>query len=131
MPFRIEKNKVVFFGMEEIGFMEGCDIPWSVREVVLPNGLKAILKDAFYDNPFLEKINIPETVQEIHSMAFWGLDSLEEIVLSPSIQIIEKYAFCNCTNLTVTVLCKKEDLPKGWHKECFANVKEIRFREVK
>ena len=131
MPFRIEKNKIIFFDIEEIGVMECRDIPESVKEVVLPNGLKTILKDAFYDNPFLEKINIPDTVQEIHATAFWGLDGLEEIVLSTSIQIIEKHAFCNCANLTVTVLCKKNDLPKGWHKECFANVKEIRFTEAK
>ena len=127
MSYQIKNNKIIFKDIKKIGFEELNDISDNISEVVLPDGLEVILEDAFFDKTNLKKINIPNTVREIQSQSFWGLDNLKEIVLFPTIEKIDKNAFCNCVNLTIKVMCNKNNLPKSWNNECFSNIKELKF----
>ena len=94
---------------------------------IIPENTRVIKSETFFDNVDVKKIILPETIEKIESNAFWGLDDLKEITLNPTIKIIEKQAFCNCVNLTIKVNCKKEDVPAGWDKEFFGNIKNVEY----
>lgn len=51
----------------------------ALREIILNEGLKTIGKDAFYNNSYLEKIDIPASVTEIGTAAFAKCNSLSSI----------------------------------------------------
>ena len=51
----------------------------ELREIVLNEGLKTIGKDAFYNNYYLQKIDIPASVTEIGTAAFAKCDNLSSI----------------------------------------------------
>ena len=121
------KKYLVDKNAKEIGFDTFKDLNENIDEIVLPEGLLSIRKNAFFDNINLKKINIPNSVKIIEEQAFWGLDNLKEIILKPTIKTIMKHAFCNCVNLTIRVACTKNEIPKGWNDEFFANIKCISF----
>ena len=51
----------------------------ELREIVLNEGLKTIGKDAFYNNYYLQKIDIPASVTEIGTAAFAKCQNLSDI----------------------------------------------------
>jgi len=54
----------------------------------------------------LEKIEIPEGVEEIGAFAFDGCDSLTEITVPGSVKRIGMYAFAGCKKLRKVTLCE-------------------------
>ena len=72
----------------------------EVTEIVLPEGLIAIKKYAFYGFNKLTSITIPDTVTHISSYAFSRCKNLTNIKMSKNITIIGKYAFHFCERLT-------------------------------
>lgn len=95
-------------------------------DVVIPEGMKAILWGAFYDSP-VERVLIPDTVRGIGRYAFAKCKNLKEIVLPDSLQSIGADAFEDCREDLVircsaeifTALCKetKDALTMLWLTE--------------
>ena len=56
----------------------------ELREIVLNEGLKTIGKDAFYNNYYLQKIDIPASVTEIGTAAFAKCSNLSSITFRGS-----------------------------------------------
>ncbi len=71
----------------------------SIEEIVLPEGLKSIGKNAFFNCRRLRKITFPESLVKIYESAFQGCEKLESVQLHGEIRIIEESAFHNCKSL--------------------------------
>lgn len=95
-------------------------------DVVIPEGVTAILWGAFYDSP-VERVLVPDTVRGIGRYAFAKCKNLKEVVLPDSLEAIEADAFENCPEDLVircsaeifTALCKetKDALTMLWLTE--------------
>ena len=103
------------------------DASFEVEEVVLPDTLRVIGDDAFFDIPGIKRINLPSSVYRIGAQAFWGLDDLEELVIPATVSVIGKHAFCNCGKLTLRIPFDDQMIPSGWDKTFAFNIKDIRF----
>ena len=127
----MDKTLVVCDGETEITYRDilNATANYDIDEIVLPDTIKVIHEDAFFDRPEIKRINIPANVQYIGAQAFWGLDDLEELTLPITVQFVGKHAFCNCGELTLTVLGSSGDIPSGWDAAFAANIKEVRFQK--
>ena len=77
----------------------------TIKNCIIPEGVKKICSFAFEDCKNLEAVTIPESVTTIGYHAFYNCSSLQSIVIPKSVDIIEKEAFNYCRNLqTVTIL---------------------------
>ena len=66
---------------------------------VIPNGIKIVGADAFYDCSGLESITLPNTLTAIGDYAFNNCTSLKQITFPDSLTKIGESAFRNCTGL--------------------------------
>lgn len=80
------------------------DVPWykyrfTLKAVIIENGVTNIGKYAFayYEN--LESIIIPDTVTRINNAAFYACHSLSNIIIPDSVIYIESSVFSCCTSL--------------------------------
>ena len=138
-----------------VGYMKSYDyatlVPWytyrwSVKKIVVENGITAIGDRAFFeckevtevDLPAslyeigecafdgcekLASISIPANVGEIGSAAFYGCSALQSITLPDRLTSISRRAFMNCTSLTsVTVPSQVTLLDVEAFKGCSALV---------
>ena len=80
-------------GTERIGSAAFYDI--DIEEIIIPDSVVSIGKDAFVNCEFLTEIRIPENVQYIGEHAFMGCDNLEKMIIdSPAIaSSINEYYF--------------------------------------
>lgn len=62
-------------------------------------GIVYIYPNAFYDNPDIRKVIIPEGVTEIMRFAFLGCENLEEVVLPSTLETIDYAVFADCPKL--------------------------------
>lgn len=115
--------------VQVIGEHAFASIP-AITEIVLPNTVKTIDKQAFTQCTSLEKINIPDKVKQIKDetflsckalkevrlpnytnsigvRAFWGCTSLEKINIPPTVKTIGEQAFQDCKCLV------NIDIPDG------------------
>ena len=97
------KKLVVDKKLTEVNFDTFKDLDSKTEEIVLPEGLKTIKSETFYDNIYIKSIILPKSLEVIETNAFYGLDGLKIIKLSSKIKKIEKQAFCNCVNLTIEI----------------------------
>lgn len=73
--------------------------------MILPDSVKVLSNFAFVNCVNLEKINLPEGIEEIGS---WALAStgIREVSLPPSLKVLKTQAFSQCEQLTdVTIDC--------------------------
>ena len=87
---------VVPDGIEVLG--QECFKSASLKEVILPEGLKRIEEKAFASCNYLKRADLPQTVEYIGPHAF-DSSGLETTTLNDGLRIIGKYAF-NFTQLT-------------------------------
>ncbi len=76
-------------------------------EIVIPDGVTEIGKDAFEHCTGLTSIEIPDSVTEIGASAFAGCTGLTSISIPDGITIIGEYAFKYCSGL------KSIEIPDG------------------
>ncbi len=69
-------------------------------DVVIPDGVKKIGNEAFYENKSLTSVTIPDSVTSIGVSAFWWCSSLTSVTIPNSVTSIGKYAFSDCDSLT-------------------------------
>ncbi len=79
--------------------------PWesyeySIKKVVINNGVTTIGNYAFSDCDSLTSITIPDSVTTIGDYAFHHCDSLTSITIPDSVTTIGDYAFYDCKSLT-------------------------------
>jgi len=79
----------------------------SEKHIVLPEGIKAIGKEAFKGQRTLESIVLPEGVQEIKPYAFYMNEGIRHITLPSTLRAISKHSFHGCHVLTHV------DIPEG------------------
>ena len=88
------------------GLCTGCA---SLREVVLPETLTIINRDAFNGCVSLYQINIPESVEEIGAYAFLRCAFEGDLVL-PYVKAIGDSAYSNCSHIENVQLDRVESL---------------------
>ena len=71
----------------------------SLKKIILPQGIKAIRRNAFARAYNLTEINIPDGVESIDYVAFAICTSLEEIKLPVSLKTIGKQAFADMKSM--------------------------------
>ena len=77
--------------------------------VTVPDTVTVIGKSAFENNTYVEKIILPDSVEQIKAYAFWGCDNLRTVTLGKGLASIGDFAFTNCTGL------EKMTLPETVH----------------
>ncbi|MBR5760018.1 MAG: leucine-rich repeat protein [Thermoguttaceae bacterium] len=82
----------------------------SVKSIVLPKSLKRIKNDAFWGCSSLESIDVPDGVKEIGSFAFRGCEALASIRLPKKLKTVQDSVFEGCSSLT------RVDVPEGVDK---------------
>lgn len=65
-------------------------------EYNVPEGVKKIGSGVFYNNRTIEKIGLPDSLEEIGTYAISGCDSLKEIVIPSNVSRIRYCAFADC-----------------------------------
>lgn len=71
----------------------------SLKKIVIPSGVKAIMNGTFGECTSLQSVTIPSTVKEIAYQAFLNCKSLTSIALPNGLEKIYRYAFALCTGL--------------------------------
>lgn len=71
---------------------------FSIKEIVLPESVEVIWNSAFFALKSLEKINIPKNVKNIGSCAFFGCENLKKLDISENVESLGGY-FYHCSNL--------------------------------
>lgn len=79
-------------------------ICYSLKLIVIPEGIKSISNKAFSKCPSLVSIVIPDGVTSIGSEAFNNCFSLVSIVIPDGVTSIDGSAFNNCYSLTYVVI---------------------------
>ena len=72
--------------------------------VVVPEGVYAIGREAFYDCTTLTRVTLPGSLRRIGMLAFAGCSGLTSVELPEGLEWIEGSAFIFCTALTHVVL---------------------------
>ena len=90
-------------GVTAIGNGEGRVFERGVLKVVLPDSVRTINEDAFWDST-VQEVNIPSGVTEIGMRAFLECTYLKRITIPNSVTKIGEQAFQNCTSLTSVTL---------------------------
>lgn len=72
----------------------------GAKTIVLPESLKTIGKEAFYECFNLDNVVIPDGVTTLEDGAFFACDSLHEITIPASVTNIDAEAFAYSDNLT-------------------------------
>ena len=67
---------------------------------VIPQGIRIIGNDAFYDCDSLTSVTIPDSVTTIGEDAFYSCNSLTSITIQDSVTTIRENPFTYCKNLT-------------------------------
>lgn len=135
--FMVEKNSRRLVGLKP-------DIKEAPENMVIPEGIEVIGKDAFLSKRFqhnniksikfpdslkeIEEIVLPESLRVIESQAFANCSKLKNIVFNEGLQVIEQSAFYVCKNLNNFVLPKSlrvvgdEALQYGFSKACRSKI---------
>ena len=71
----------------------------TIREIIVPEGVKTISKAAFYGCEGLEKISLPQSLEKLEEGAFSFCTRLKSVSLPNGVTIIPEHAFENCENL--------------------------------
>ena len=71
----------------------------SISVAIIPEGIRAISKQAFVFCRDLCTVSIPASVEEIGEAAFLGCESLQSVTISEGVISINDYAFCGCKSL--------------------------------
>lgn len=80
----------------------------SDKEFKVPDGVKEIALSAFYNNNYLETVDL-SGVETIGAYAFEGSKSLKKAVLSDSLRTVAIYAFADCPEMNSIRVHKNTD----------------------
>ena len=96
-----------------------------VKEIVIEEGITAIVLRNFSYCQNLKKVSLPDSLQKIGSETFWRCGSLEEINIPEQVQSIGQNCFYHCKSLRKVTLGKSvEKLGKGIFADC-PNLRQV------
>lgn len=75
----------------------------NISEVVLPETIRKVGKEAFYYLTDIKKVNMPSSLIEIGEEAFWST-GISEVILPDGLKTVGKKAFQYCNDLTKLVI---------------------------
>lgn len=102
LPYPNGELKGQYFSVTEIA--EDAFKSSNIEVVTMPNTIRVIKNNAFYNCVKLTSIKIPDSVVEIRSGVFRGCSSLTSVRLSNSLINIPLNSFYGCTSLdTITI----------------------------
>lgn len=115
-------------GEKVVAIGEGSFKNGKFSEIVLPDSVESIQKEAFYGNIYLKKAVMPKELKEIREGVFKECINLEEVILNENLKEIRGRVFSRCLKLL------KIDLPKsleylGGNVFSFSGLKEIEIPE--
>lgn len=84
----------------EFGNQEGQAYMQQLKRVTLYPGLEEIKENAFYQNLFLEEINLPESLVLLGERAFYHCARLKEVTVPGSVKDIQLGTFEACYSLS-------------------------------
>lgn len=91
----------------------------NLNTVSLPDTIKTISKEAFYDSG-IENIHLPEGLKQVGTMAF-ARSGLKDIVIPNKTKRLGEYAFLDCNELTeVTLPESVTKIPSGIFEDCYS-----------
>ena len=103
-------------------------IPKDIKTIIVPDSIKSIGYDAFYDCTNLTSINIPDSVKSIGCDAFFGCGNLKSIIIPNSVKKIESCAFYDCRSLTSIIISNSvKSIKHGAFSRC-KNLKTLAFK---
>lgn len=103
---------------------EGCN---SLKNVIIPSGVKNIGAGAFRSCTALAGITIPAGVETIQDRTFYGCSNIAEIVIPANVNSIGEQAFLDCSALTsITIPGRIKSIGSSAFWGC-SNLKEIKF----
>ncbi|MBO7496659.1 MAG: leucine-rich repeat domain-containing protein [Salinivirgaceae bacterium] len=82
------------------------------KEYVIPNKVKYLWNEAFYDCRHLRKITIPNSVKDIGAYAFLNCKGLKSITIPRSVKYMSEDIFLLDDNLTIR--CEAKSARDGW-----------------
>lgn len=92
-------------GRPILGISNGCflkcdrKIRYNIKEIIIPDTIKLIEKNAFRDLKNLKKITLPNNLRSIDKNAFSFCSNLKEITFPPNLNSIGTSAFSHCHSL--------------------------------
>ncbi len=96
-------------------------------DYAVPSGTKRIGSSAFYNNPTIETVETPESLQYVGSQAFANCQNLREVELRGSVTSMDNYAFAWNSSLTnVTIASGTTVLGSYMFESCY-NLKTVRI----
>lgn len=112
--FKMERVANGYSIKEYIGVGENVFIPKKYKGYTI----NKISKEAFASKEFVEKIDIPSSVEEIGERAFSRCSSLREVVLYDGTKIIGDYAFAGSGLETIKLPSSIENISDGAFSDC-------------
>lgn len=117
--FDAKLEKVTFKeGREELDMYGAFGYAASIKEVVLPEGLKKIGNKMFYEWKNLETINCPESLEEIGEETFYNCDKLSVFYGGESLKLIGNKAFSDCDLLKEVTFNENALLGENVFEKC-------------
>lgn len=90
-------------------YYDGKLPPWhhlapQITRIVLPDGLTAVGRLAFYNCTALTTVSLPDSVRVIRPKAFYNCEKLRFVDFSERLSVIEESAFYGCRKLATVTL---------------------------
>ncbi len=87
------------FSRSENTFDKGAFARSAIESISIPEGVKVIPKETFYECKSLKKVVLPSTTKQIYEKAFYNCTNLSKINLGKSLTHVYDKAFYNCKKL--------------------------------
>lgn len=76
----------------------------NLKEIVIPDGVKAVREWAFFNCTSLTKVKLPKDLTVLEDDLFHGCTALETVEIPETVTAINTLAFANCTSLNSLTL---------------------------
>ena len=97
-------NNTKWFNKNENLILNGILVKYVFGDdnttVTIPEGVKKIQKELFFNEPTIKTVSIPSSVETIGDRAFSSCTGITEITIPSSVKTIGRSAFSSCTSLT-------------------------------
>lgn len=91
----------------------------DAEKVCVPEGVTVIGEMAFRQKKLLREVVIPETVKEIEKDAFFDCDNLDNVTVPAGVTTIKAYAFAECDHLkTITFKGTPKHMQRNIFSDC-------------